>query len=156
VIWVDNFILKMNLLCDILESKKEILRSILNISENQETLLYQTEKNDIMTIMFRQMNDERHLLIDEVIKNDAMFDNIFMSIKDIFEEKASENKDIVRKLQSGIREITDFDVKIRLQERKLNEYALNEMKKTKNKINKASTEYILSQYKKNSDNYDDE
>lgn len=146
---MNDFIIKINLLCDILDVKEELLEKILIITENQETLLKQKEKTREVADMFRKMMDEKHLLIDKIISNDNMFDNVFSSIKDIFEEKSKVNEELIKNLQEKIRKVTDIDVKIRVQEHELNRIALVQQKAISSRVNNASVKYMLNEYKKN-------
>ena len=170
--------MKIKLLCEILDSKKSILISIFNITENQQTMLLQPEKTHEIKIIFTQMNNEKQSLIDDVFKNYELFEKVFSSIRHIFEENSKLNKELILQLQEKIKLVSELDIDVRNAEKSLNNYALNEAKKrnmpitksnntTENlnkfndeknklvlktdvsKINNASTNYILNEYKRN-------
>lgn len=147
---MDNFEVQLKVLFDILVKKKQALSQILSISENQETILISKMESAEISNFFIAMNDEKQGLIDEVIKSDDLFQNIFEGIKDVFEEKAKEYKTEVANLQSEIKVLIEMDTKIRLQEEK-NKSHLARINKTANKIDlsKTAKEYIIKQYEKN-------
>lgn len=147
---MDNFEVQLKVLFDILVKKKQALTQILNISENQETILLSKMESTEISNFFVAMNEEKQGLIDEVIKSDDLFQNIFDSIKDVFEDKAKEFKTDVANLQSEIKVLIEMDTKIRLQEEK-NKSHLARINRATQKLDlsKTAKEYIIKQYEKN-------
>jgi len=135
---------------EILAKKRQDLTQILTISENQETILISDMTSDEKGVFFVAMNEEKQRLIDEVIKSDDMFQDIFNGIKDVFEDKAKENKDGIHALQAEIKWLIEMDVKIRLQEEK-NKSRLQRLNKDAKKIDlsQAAKDYVYKQYGKN-------
>jgi regulator of replication initiation timing len=147
---VDNFGAQLKILFEILVKKRRAITQILTISENQETiLLSKMEPNDI-SAYFAAMNSEKQALINEVIKSDDLFQDIFNGIKDVFDENAKAYKDDISALQSEIRALIEMDTKIRLQEEK-NKSHLARMTKDIKKIDLSQTakERVIKQYGKN-------
>ena len=145
---MEELLLKMNLMVDILAKKKQALNQILDITENQETILLQPKSDELM-VMFNEMNLEKQEYIQVVLQADDFFQNTFKDIKSNFEHNAEKYKDEVRDLQNKIKEIIDIDVKIRVKEERnkmlLPKFSTN----LKIKAPKASKSYMLEQYAKN-------
>jgi len=148
---------ELNLLIDILDRKADELGLILAISENQETLLAQPPGSERAAI-FREMSDEKQRHIDEVLKCDAVFQDVFDSVKDVIEAGAAEHRDRLAELQSKIEPVLELDVKIRAQEAKNRETlqtqaalaGLGEMaKKDHGPVPEAEKRRLFAQYKKN-------
>jgi len=144
---MDDFKTQLQLLTDIILKKRTALEQILSITENQEVLLRAADFDG--TEMFWTMNEEKQKLIEEVINADNFFERTFDELKD-FDTSARAFPEIVRGLQDLVRDVTDFDVKIRLQEQKNRGYAYRSNPHREiNTGNEASKDYILKQYQKN-------
>ncbi len=139
--------IKIKLLFDILIRKKRLLYQVLTITENQEMLLLSGEKSEEIAAFFNGMCTEKQNLIDEIMKADNLFDNTFSEISPQFEEYADKNKEIVRKLQDNIKEVMDFDVKIRVLEQRNKEF-IERSKNQKPKTHAVSKNYMIKQYQK--------
>ncbi|MDR1531102.1 MAG: hypothetical protein LBS62_02775 [Clostridiales bacterium] len=153
---MDNFETSLKLLLDILLKKKETLTQIFNITENQGTALaaaadgHKADSEELAAIkfLFDGMNDEKQVLIDKVINGDNVFQDIFSRLGAEFEERAEEQAELIRLLQSGIKDVMDLDVKIRLQERQ-NQMFISKGGSSGGKLNipKATKSYMLDKYK---------
>ena len=143
-----DFALQLTLLSDILERKKKALEQILNITENQETILKQ-EKSPEMVDMFNQMAAEKQNYVEIVLQADSIFQKNFDGLKDSFDLMAEHHLKEIKLLQAQITAITDFDVAIRVKEKRNKEVA--EAGRTIQKIQakKVSKSYMLQQYEKN-------
>ncbi len=155
---MSGFETKLNLLRDLLQKKKAFLMQILSITENQESILvaeFEIAKSDVTAVdgMFSQMNDEKQKLIDELIHSDRFFDKVFKEISPEFEMRAPSYKPIIFIIQDLIRQVTDLDVKVRVQEQK-NKLAIRKVDsrtdprllKGKADFTKASKDYMIKQY----------
>lgn len=111
----DAFSIKVNLLSDVLAKKKAALTLILNITENQETLLTQPPSQE-GAAFFRAMSLEKQKNIDDVLECDNVFSEVFGEISQSFEENANKNRADVLRLQEDIKSVMDLDIKIRFQE----------------------------------------
>ncbi|GHU51445.1 hypothetical protein AGMMS49975_04840 [Clostridia bacterium] len=146
-----SFQTTLSLLSEILAQKKSALLQILNICENQETVLLGTLAPDETYSFFGGMNAEKQTLIDSVIQSDEMFSRMFEKVRGIFDENAKENKDNITLLQAEIKETMEIDIKIRLQEEKNKMYLSKLKQSAKIDMPKKPKAYILEQYKKNSE-----
>lgn len=100
---------KLNNLIEILISKRDLLLLILNITENQETLL--TSESDLGEF-FYEMNDIKQTNINKIIELDVNFNKVFLEIPD-FEEKSKGHLDKIKEMQDLIKEVTSLDNSIR-------------------------------------------
>ena len=144
----ETFETKLALLQEILNKKHEALSNILNISENQE-MLYLSPPSDERREFLMEMGKEKQKQIDEVLACDEVFQSIFDSIADGFEEKGNNYKEKVQELQLSINKVLELDVKIRAQEEKGKVIANANFGKQvgQTNINPANTSYILSKYR---------
>ena len=111
------FEIKMDMLISSLQEKNNILNTILNITENQAQLI-DIDKDEEMWAIFVQMNDGKQEHIDRVIELDNIFQNIFETISDKFEDNAREIPKKTTDLQALINESLELDIKIRAAEQK--------------------------------------
>ncbi len=144
----------LNILLDILKTKRHFLLQILNLTENQEAILFISEKEGNaempeLSMMFNEMNNEKQKLIDQVINTDNIFQSTFDQMAEWFNEHAEMLKPQIKELQEKIKEVVDIDVKIRVQEQKNKE--LVERLRPKQKINTAMAKrgYLLKKYESN-------
>jgi hypothetical protein len=116
---MENFTVTLKILRDILEKKQAALEGVLNITQNQETILQSPDSVERSTF-FVQCNVEKQNLIDRVKEYDEMFQGFFDQIKDGLRDMArhEENKPEIIKLQALISQVVEQDVQIRAQERK--------------------------------------
>jgi len=150
----ETFETKLALLQEILNKKQVALFSILNISENQETL-YLSPPSEERREFLLEMGKEKQKQIDDVLACDEVFQRIFDSIAEEFTEKKDEYTEKIRRLQFSINEVLELDVKIRAQEEKGKAIVSENFAKkpaVQSDINPANTSYILSKYKAASEN----
>ena len=83
---------------------------------------------------------------------DAVFQRIFDSIGEDFEDQCKPHAEKARRLQACIKDVLELDIKIRAQEEKSRVRAKESigMPAKESNINPASTNYILNQYKSHS------
>lgn len=141
--------IKVKLLMDVLAVKLRTLTQILNITENQESLLLSDDTSGALSVFFDGMSREKQVLIDEVTKADNLFQSAFNEISEDFERFAQGNKELVVGLQEGIKRVMDVDIKIRVMEQRNRELVSKHKKGGKIAVPKASKGYLLEQYKKN-------
>jgi len=150
---VDSFSVQLRVLSERLDKKKAALAQIISITENQENILLSPyAESDGGALFFNGLNDEKHKLIEFVLEADNLFQNLFDSIKEEFEDKAREYKDEIQALKDNIKEVVDMDVKIRIREEK-NRMLIEKTKpKQKLPVSGASKAYLIKQYQKNKTN----
>ena len=140
---------KLKILIDILSHKKRVLLQILNITENQKCVLENADSNNDISTFLDELNVQKQTLIDEIIKNDNMFQNTFDSLGQNFENYASCYFELIMKLQEHIKEVCDIDIKIRIIEEKNTSLFDKPRKSKKIDIPKAPVSYVLEKYKQN-------
>ena len=95
---------------------------------------------------------EKQNIIDELMK----IDEAFLSTFKTFNGELNENRDIyaaeIEKMKKKIKEVTDIDVRIRVREERNRRIFTEVRLENQNRIKglKASKDYILKQYEKNS------
>ncbi|MFV0441889.1 MAG: hypothetical protein ACK5LV_11480 [Lachnospirales bacterium] len=109
---------KLDLLIDISFQKKDEVSIILNICENQHTLLTSTFKSDDILAYFKVLSDEKQNVVNTILSLDDAFNSNYEQCKDAF---ADENKDNysceIKTLQKIIASINDITSKISLVEK---------------------------------------
>lgn len=140
---MEEFLLKIRLLTDIVGKKKQVLNQILDITENQETVLLQPKPE---ITLFNEMNMEKQNHIQTVLQADDFFQNVFDSIKEIFEKNAKNCADEIKQLQAEIKAVIDLDIKIRVKEQRNKMLLPKPVTSLKGVPNK---KYVLEQYQKN-------
>lgn len=118
-------------LLEISVRKKDALVKILNISENQETLLHNITTENTL---FHEMDAEKQKLIALVMQYDEDFQLIFENAKEVFESGAKRHGESVKTLQELIWELTDLDGRIRNQEQKNRSLIVNQLHALKQSI----------------------
>jgi len=142
-----DFSVKMDMLISSLKDKNEALTLILNITENQYQLLA-TDKDANMWELFTNMNEVKQGHIDRVVELDRLFQGVFDTICENFEDKAKETIEKTAALQSLINEALELDVKIRAGEQK-NRAELSRQKRAPKPVVEASKSALLKKYEKN-------
>lgn len=127
---MNDFTVKLRILKDILQKKKDALAMVLNITHNQETILQSPASPD-RNAFFSETASEKQKLIDSVREYDELFQGIFNPVKEGLEEKIHEdisaNKPEIMALQALISEILELDIAIRGQEMKNNSLLTSDM-----------------------------
>ena len=153
---MNEFEIKVDMLISSLEKKREALNAILNITENQNLVLSDRSNPDYVA-MFNEMNNIKQENIDVVIEMDSLFQGVFGSISDGFEQMAEVCKPKVSLMQDIITEVLETDIKIRAAEQK-NRLLADEIRKNTNapgmpaekpQPNGATKNHLLKQYEKN-------
>lgn len=139
---------KLKLLEEILHKKKILLNQIYNITENQEQVYKQIKSNDITDIL-NGLIEEKQKIIDELKSIDNIFLSTFESFKGTLNENRKTYMEKILILQNSIKEISDIDIKIRVKEERNRRNMQLISKQEPIKTIKASKNYILSQYLKN-------
>ncbi len=151
---MDEFGLRLSLLLDITEKKKNLLEIILNITFNQNCIVL-NELSFETRSMFMDLANEKQKSIDEVYNLDTVFQRTYDQIKHLFSSDVSEeNKNKLLVLQNTIDEVMNLDNKIC--ELESNNSSLLETKKLdvqKINIPKASKNKLIEQYNKQNNSY---
>jgi len=113
---MDTMLTQLNIMLDGLKKKEQALADILNISENQKTVI-QSELpfEESRTIVF-EMNEGKQAAIKIVKDCDNMFEAMLKDIGAELDARQDMYKPQVKVLQEHIRRIMDLDVKIRVTE----------------------------------------
>ena len=141
-----QFEIKLNLLQEVLDKKHAALAAVLTICENQEQL-HLAPPSDARREFLLEMGKEKQRLIEEVMTCDEVFQRLFDSIADVFEENSRAHTQAARKLQESISDVIELDVKIRAQEQKSRAAVGQALGQAAAEINPANTNYILNQYR---------
>jgi hypothetical protein len=111
-----DFELQCKFLSEILDQKQDALTCILNITENQRSLLETGLQEPDLKDMYTGMIAEKQTLIDTVNNCDKLFESHFRAIRDAFEDKAPQYKSILESIQAQIKSVVSLDVRIRAAE----------------------------------------
>ncbi len=117
---MDWLLTRLNILADGLEKKEHALREIVNITENQSTVLQSDLSETEAHAFIVQMNREKQQFIKQVIQCDNMFESILKEAGPALDAAQESYKPQVAELQTRIRRVMDLDVKIRVYEEKNN------------------------------------
>lgn len=146
---MNEFLIKINLLNDIINKKIELLSQAFNITENQQLILKQIE-DDNYTNIFNNMVKEKQAIIENIVQSDDIFNKIYSEISEEINTNSCKYKDELNLLKDKIKLSMDFDIKIRTKEER-NKRLSMEKKVTSPQIKtlKTSKNYLLNQYAKN-------
>ena len=120
----------VRMLLDVLEKKEFHLQGLLDLTRQQETLLKQTEFDELE---FTSLVDRKDKIIEKIEELDSGFQAIYNRVKKEFTENKDAYKEQVLRLQELITGITDVGVKISALEEKNRsalEFALQGKKKS--------------------------
>ena len=106
--------LRLNLLLDGLIKKEHSLLEIVSITENQGTVLESGLPPDDARAFIVQMNREKQVFIQEVLRCDSMFETVLKEIGAELDANQDLYVEEVRQLQTYIKRVMDLDVKIRV------------------------------------------
>ena len=143
------------ILSNILQRKEAALSQILSITENQASL-YESLPSDEEALkarldFFTQMADEKQTLIDEIIKMDEVFAQIFEGMGDRLETVVKAHAAEFKAIQAQVAHVMELDVKVRAMEDRtmgLITAERNTLKKQKSHAN-ANKAQLLNLYKAN-------
>ena len=113
---MDPFLLRLRLLNRILEKKTDTLIQILNITENQRTVLSSNACGGQALELFTGMAREKQKLIDTLNEGDRVFEKTFREISTVFETQAPKHAGLVKRMQDGVKRVTALDARIRVLE----------------------------------------
>ena len=113
---MDQFLLHLRLLNDILEKKQDALTRILNIMENERTVITAGANVSEAIAMFTGMAGEKQKLIDAVKESDRVFERVFREISPVFEKEAPKHAGLAKRLREGVKRVTALDARIRVME----------------------------------------
>lgn len=118
---MDDILTVLRILSDILEKKRMALGGILDITQNQETVLAGPPGTQRASF-FASTTTEKQRLIDDVKEFDRVFQSFFDGVKDGLQERVDagppEVRDTLARLQGQISAVLELDVAIRAQETK--------------------------------------
>ncbi len=146
---MDDILVRIKILMDVLDKKIELLTTIYNITENQETILKLEDFPDKNSFLNESMG-EKQKLIDEVIIADDVFQSMYDQIKDHLKADTQQYKDFIINMQIRIKDIMDFDIRIRVKEERNRALMTTTLPNPKFNIMRASKKHVLDQYTKNS------
>ena len=139
---------KINNLNYLLDRKIEILNIILNITKSQH-IVFKEDRN--VDSFINISLEEKQGLIYELINIDEMFLSIFEGFKGALNQNKNIFKEDLKKIQNKIQQISDIDLKIRLQEEKNKQLINNNVNFNQEKIKtlKVSKNEMLKKYMNN-------
>lgn len=134
---------------NLLNQKLEILNQILNISENQKMFLNQLDDEiSLNSYILESLKEKQNL-----INNLKIIDENFIKTFESFNGELNKNKDFfkedIKSMQNKIQQITELDIKIRIQEEINKPLFQNAGKNKPIKTLKANKSYILQKYSEN-------
>lgn len=109
---MENTVVYVRILSDSLKKKVDILKKILELTEEQNSILSEKniEKVDVKT--FDGIVDKKTILLGEMQKIDDGFDAIYKKVGAFLSENKEQYKMEILEMQNLIRVITDFGMKI--------------------------------------------
>ena len=116
---------KLNILIDGLRKKEQSLLEIVNITENQGTVLESELPQEQIQTFVANMNMEKQAHIQDVIKCDNLFEKILNEIGKALDKSPESYVEQVQTIQEGIKKVMDLDVKVRVLEEKNNRFVLS-------------------------------
>lgn len=119
----------IQLLIDTLEKKKSILMQLMNITEQQESLISSDPFDDNL---FEQMIEIKDDQIKNLLKLDEGFERVYESVKSILSTEKDRYKDQILSLKDLILDVTDLSIKLQALEKR----------------NKAKIEFLFAQKRK--------
>jgi hypothetical protein len=111
---------QLNILADGLNKKEQALSEIVNITENQGTVIESGLSAEETRAFLTQMNREKQQLIKTVLQCDSMFETVLKEAGPALDAAPDAYKPQVAELQKRIRRVMDLDVRIRVYEEKNN------------------------------------
>lgn len=133
---------QIKILISILEEKAELLKVVLNITENQQALMDFGDYSKEIRDLFTGLTLEKQENINIILENDEIFNSTFEKLED-FENNAKNNRDLVKLLQGKVKAVTDLDMKLRLAEENLKTFVRPQPKS----YNKVLAKQLSEKYK---------
>lgn len=119
---MDPMITHLNIMLDGLKRKEKALSEILNITENQQTVIRSELPLDGVRELFLEMNEGKQEAIQVVKDCDNMFEAMLKEMGQDLEARQDMFQPQVKEMQEHIRRVMDLDVKIRVTEEENNRY----------------------------------
>ena len=104
---------ELKLLADTLAKKEAALSHIVDITENQGSVIQGGIPNAEMHALFMELNTEKQKHIESVLLCDQAFESLMAVIGPALDAEPDNYHDEVKTLQTAIRRVMDLDVKIR-------------------------------------------
>ena len=117
----DPMEVQLTVLLDGMKKKEQALTEIVNITENQRTVIESGLPVEEVRSFMVEMNKEKHFFIEQVKGCDNMFEAVLKEIGPKLDANQHLYKPQVGQLQVFIRRVMDLDVKVRVQEEKNNQ-----------------------------------
>lgn len=138
----DNYV---QIMTDSLIMKKSVLEKIVILNEEQKDIVSASEFNDAS---FRENVEKKSLLIDDINRLDAGFDDLFKRVREEIESDKESYRSQIETMKSLIRDVTELAVKVEADEarnKSLVEKRFNQLRKdvqqVRNNTQKASIYY---------------
>ncbi len=156
---MNEFEIRLHLLIDILDKKCETLNIILNLTENQGTILQSDNKTHEVLEMFREVTAEKQRLIDEILYMDTAFNKSYELIKHNFSipTVVQSNRSNILKMQGLITDISNITTSLELSERNNDDISTKLITSSPRqqtpphtpKFSQSQANYLLNSYSKN-------
>ncbi|MCL2702410.1 MAG: hypothetical protein FWE91_02220 [Defluviitaleaceae bacterium] len=114
---MDELLITLKVLKEILEKKQEALLGVLNISQNQETIM-QSPPSPERAMFFARTTAEKQKHIDGILEYDEVFQRMFDTVKHELEYRKDECGEDIIQLQALISRVLELDIAIRAEELK--------------------------------------
>lgn len=105
----------LNMLCDILKKKEEILRSLIEETKKQEEALCQTETD---MDSFEAAIEKKDELIKKINESDSAFEKIYKRVAQTLKENTAQYAQAVSELKKGIITVTELSASLYALEKK--------------------------------------
>ena len=112
---------QIQILVDGLAKKETALREIVNITDNQRTVIESGLPPNEIRAFLLEMNQEKQAFILQVKGCDNLFESILKEVGPELDARQDLYKPQVAQMQQLIRRIMDLDVKVRVQEEENNQ-----------------------------------
>jgi len=113
---MDNMEVKLNILLDGLKKKEQALIEIVNITENERTVIGSELPLEDMRAFIAEMSQSKQAFIQQVKGCDLLFEAVLKEIGPTLDERQDMYTTQVLELQKYIRRVMDLDVKVRVSE----------------------------------------
>lgn len=107
--------IQIKILLELLGKRKKLFEQIYTITENQFTII---NSNESSMDFFDKMNQEKKILINRANEIDEYFLSIYNKVFLFIKNNPKPYKEIIEELQEQIRNISEIDTKIKIQEEK--------------------------------------
>ena len=136
--------IEAKILLDMIKKKYKILEQILNITENQQTVL----SSDPETEFFEEMKKEKQSCIEEIQTLDLQFQKAYERIRQTLQSDLTPFKDTIKQIKEYITLCSDLSIKIQTLEEK-NRRLLIKQKQIPIKSSQAAAAALYNKQKNN-------